>query len=73
MDKENKVALSQQSVYSEIADIFPALEKYKADHSIINLKKLCVEISDFCRAVYASTENETERNVYRAMVMKLNK
>ena len=31
------------------------------------------EISDFCRAVYASTQNEQERNIYFAMLDKLNK
>lgn len=59
--------------YSELADIFPALEKYKDDHNIANLQKLCVEISEFCRSVYASTRNEQERKVYFAMIQKLNK
>ena len=58
--------------YSEIADIFPALQKYKEEHSVANLQKLCVEISEFCWSVYASTQSETERDVYRAMVKKLN-
>lgn len=54
-------------------DIFPALHKYKTEHNAVNLKKLCVEISEFCRAVYASTQNEQERNIYFSMLDKLNK
>ena len=59
--------------YSEIADIFPALQKYKNEHSIVNLQKLCVEISEFCRSVYASTRSDDERKIYRAMIEKLNR
>jgi hypothetical protein len=58
---------------SETQDIFPALQKYKEDHNSVNLQKLCVEISEFCQSVYASTRNEAERNIYRAMIEKLNK
>lgn len=76
MDKfEDKPTLEQiKKEYGEmITGIFPALHKYKTEHSTENLKKLCVEISDFCRAVYASTQNEAERDIYRSMVEKLNK
>jgi hypothetical protein len=66
-----KSALSQQSIYSEIADIFPALHAYKEEHNIINLQKLCVEVSEFCRSIYASTQNENERKIYREMTKKL--
>ena len=59
--------------YREASDIFPALHKYKISHNTDNLKKLCVEIADFCRAIYASTQNEQERNIYFAMIDKLNK
>lgn len=57
----------------ELKDIFPALEMYKAEHSAQNLKKLCVEISEFCTAVYASTLNDGEREIYKHMVEKLNR
>lgn len=57
--------------YGEAIDIFPALHKYKSEHNIINLKKLCIEISEFCRAVYASTQNDEERKVYFSMLEKL--
>jgi hypothetical protein len=75
MDKfEDKVTPIQLTTeYREAIDIFPALHKFKIDHSTENLQKLCVEIADFCRAVYASTRNEAERSVYWGMVDKLNK
>ena len=58
--------------YQEAIDIFPALHKYKTEHNTSNLQKLCVEVSDFCKAIYASTENDAERTVYKNMVHKLN-
>lgn len=75
MDKfEDKVTPVQLTTeYREAIDIFPALHKYKIEHNTDNLKKLCVEISDFCRAVYASTQNEQERNIYFNMLDKLKK
>jgi hypothetical protein len=74
MDKfEDKVTPMQlQEEFKWAVDIFPALHKYKIDHNTDNLKKLCVEIEQFCRAVYASTRNQYEREVYRNMVDKLN-
>ena len=57
---------------SEI-DFFPALKKYKEEHNTANLQKLMVEISEFCRSVYASTQNEAERKIYRTFIEKLNK
>ena len=33
----------------------------------------CYTINDFCREVYASTQNEQERNIYFNMLDKLNK
>ena len=57
---------------SEI-DFFPALKKYKEEHNTANLQKLMVEISEFCRSVYASTQNEAERKIYHSMIEKLNK
>ena len=62
-----------KDAYSEIADIFPALQKYKDEHNTANLQKLMVEILEFCRSVYASTQNEAERKVYHSMIEKLNK
>lgn len=59
--------------YSEIDDIFPALKKYKAEHSTVNLQKLCVEILEFCRSIYASTQNEAERDAFRKAMQKIAK
>lgn len=75
MDKfEDKVKPEQLTTeYSEAIDIFPALHKYKSEHSTDNFKKLCVEVSQFCRAVYASTQNEQERKIYFDMLDKLHK
>ena len=71
---EDKPTLEQiKEEYSEIVSIFPALHKYKHEHSADNLKKLCVEIAQFCRAVYSSTQNEQERKIYFDMLDKLNK
>ena len=58
--------------YSEIADIFPALQKYKDEHNNANLQKLMVEILGFCRSVYASTQNDEERKIYHQFIAKLN-
>jgi hypothetical protein len=57
--------------YSEAIDIFPALHKYKAEHTTENLLKLCVEVAEFCWAIYASTQNEKERRIYFSMLDKL--
>ena len=74
MDKfEDKPTLEQiKDEYSEmITGIFPALHKYKTEHSTNNLKKLCVEVLDFCRAIYASTQNDNERNIYKKVLGKI--
>ena len=75
MDKfEDKVTPKQLSIeYREAIDIFPALHKYKTEHSTDNFQKLCVEVSQFCRAIYASTQNEAERRIYFDMLDKLHK
>ena len=70
-DKVNAVQLTTE--YREAIDIFPALHKYKIEHTTDNLKKLCVEVSEFCRAVYASTQNEQERDIYFDMLKKLSR
>jgi hypothetical protein len=69
---EDKPLEKQTNDNSEL-DIFPALQKYKDEHNTANLQKLMVEILEFCRSVYASTQNETERKIYHSMIEKLNK
>ena len=71
---EDKVTPLQLTIeFREAVSIFPALHKYKTEHTTDNLKKLCVEIAQFSRAVYASTQNEQERRIYYDMLQKLNK
>ena len=70
-NEENPIGKTKEE--KAIEDYFPALQKYKDEHNAANLEKLCVEIMEFCRAVYASTRNEAERKVYYTMVQKLNK
>ena len=69
---EDKPLEKQTNDNSEL-DIFPALQKYQDEHSTANLQKLMVEILEFCRSVYASTQNEAERKIYHSMIEKLNK
>lgn len=64
---------NQKKIYSEIESIFPALKKYKTEHTKTNLQKLCVEIAEFCKNLYASTQNQEEREIYYTMLDKLNK
>lgn len=70
---ENITLTQAEQEYKEAMDIFPALHKYQTEHNLVNLQKLCVEIAEFCRAVYASTQNENERDIYYGMLEKLNK
>ena len=69
---EDRILGKQTDDKSEI-DFFPALQKYKDEHNTANLQKLMVEILEFCRSVYASTQNEAERKIYHSMIEKLNK
>lgn len=55
----------------ELSDILPALKLYKENHTIINLQKLCAEVSEFCAAIFASTKSNAERDVYRDMARRL--
>lgn len=73
MDKfEDKVKPEQLSIeYKEAIDIFPALHKYKTEHNTDNLQKLCVEVSEFCRAIYASTQNRNEKEIFKKMIDKI--
>lgn len=70
---ENITLMQAEREYKEAMDIFPALHKYQTEHNSVNLQKLCVEIAEFCRAVYASTQNENERDIYYDMLEKLQK
>lgn len=54
-------------------DFLNVLKQYKAEHSAVNLAKLCNAFYDSLRAVYASTRNENERKIYFNMVSKISK
>jgi hypothetical protein len=69
---ERDERLGRLTEEAELQDIFPALKLYKKEHTKENLQKLCVEIAEFCQAVYASTQNEEERKIYLLMLKKLN-
>ena len=70
---DGRLPEKKTDAYSEIADIFPALKKYKDEHNTAKLQKLMVEILEFCRSVYASTRSEDERKIYYNFIEKLNK
>ena len=65
------MSLANEATEKELAEIFPALKKYQKNHTENNLKKLCIEILEFCREVYASTRSEDEREVFKNMFDKL--
>lgn len=72
MINEEKPIEKTNESKSDAEVIFPALQKYKNEHNSDNLKKLCAEIIEFCRSVYASTKNDEERKIYFAAIQKLN-
>ena len=40
-------------------------------HSEHNLKKLCLEIQEFCMSIYATLENEEEKEIFSDAIEKL--
>lgn len=71
--EDNVTPMQITDEYKEAIDIFPALHKYKKEHNTTNLQKLCVEVAEFCRAIYSSTQNDAEREIYKAMIVQLQK
>ena len=71
--EDNPTAYQLTNEYKEAIDIFPALHKYQSEHNALNLQKLCVEVLEFCNAVYASTQNDEERKVYNRIFSKIKK
>lgn len=55
----------------ELTDIFPALSKYQTSHSEHDLKKLCLEIQEFCQSLYVTIANDEHRKIYFDMTKKL--
>ena len=56
---------------SELSDIFPALQEYKKAHTQANFQNLCIQAMEFCLEIYSTTQNEKEREVYKAIFSKL--
>lgn len=42
-----------------------ALKEYQENHNEQTLEKLCFEVSEFCKAIYASTHTEQERKIFK--------
>lgn len=55
----------------ELVDIFPALSEYQTNHNEHTLKKLCLEIQEFCQSIYVTTTSREERQIYFDMVEKI--
>ena len=74
MSLEYKQPLSAASEETDgKVEIFTTLVQYQNEHSIVNLKKLCNEVAEFCLAIYASTQSDEERKAYKDMVDKVRK
>lgn len=71
--EQSPIIENPKSDKSEKTEIEIALENYKEKHTAVNLQKLCFQIEELCRAVYASTRNESERSIYSDMIAKITK
>ena len=40
------------------------LKRYNAEKSLENFERLCVEIEEFCKAVYAEIDSEEKRDIF---------
>ena len=56
---------------NELKDIAPNLNTFIENHTVDNLQRLCIEIKEFCQAVYALTNSDEERKIYFNMVDSL--
>ena len=68
---EDVTPIQISNEYKEAVKIFPALHKYQNEHTVHNLQNLCVEIADFCKSVYASTQSENERKIFHSVLDKI--
>lgn len=57
--------------FDELKDIAPNLNTFIQNHTADNLQKLCIEIKEFCQALYALTNSDEERKIYFNMVDSL--
>lgn len=70
-DENNEIENRAENIEDNGLSVFPMLANYKAEHKLNDFRKLCIEIVEFCRQVYASTTSEEERRVYRDMAEKI--
>lgn len=79
----NKSNINSQSIHQngsnvelkpsadELKDVLPSLNAFIENHTAENLKKLCLELQEFCQSVYALTKNDDERKIYFKMLDNL--
>lgn len=72
-DEKSPLNEPLKSSINELQDIKPSLDNFINNHSTDNLKKLCLEIQEFCQSVYALTKNEDDRKIYFEMIEQLKK
>lgn len=70
IEKEVIAESATTETETELHDVFPALKKYQADHTLACFQNLCVEVREFLTALYASTRNDEERAVYNSILKK---
>lgn len=61
---ENALNGAENASESEFGDIRPALNRYNTEKSFENFERLCVEIEEFCKAVYAEIDSEEKKNFF---------
>ena len=61
---ENALNGAENASESEFGDIRPALNRYNTEKSLKNFERLCVEIEEFCKAVYAEIDSEEKKNFF---------
>lgn len=61
---KNALNGAENASESEFGDIRPALNRYNTEKSLENFERLCVEIEEFCKAVYAEIDSEEKKNFF---------
>lgn len=81
--RDKLTKMGQNGVFKELSDIFPSYAKYaenkrkfqlhevSEDSLYAGINLLCIEISEFIRALYASTNTEIERTELRNLIESL--
>ena len=49
------------------SEYLPSAKAYFDTHEMRSLQKLCLEIQELCVSVYATLQNDEEKNIYRMM------